>query len=25
VPFTDGLVKAVTRVERRGYFDLFAD
>lgn len=25
VPFTDGLVKAVTRIERRGYFDLYAD
>ena len=25
VPFTDGIVKAVTRVERRGYLDLYAD
>jgi hypothetical protein len=25
VPFTDGTVKAVTRVERRGYLDLYAD
>jgi len=25
VPFTDGIVKAVTRVERRGYLDLYAE
>lgn len=25
VPFTDGIIKAVTRVERRGYLDLYAD